>query len=151
LIILLFTLRFVDTNDNKDQVKVRECFIAYKPVSDSSGAGLTGLFDEIVQEFDWDMNDCRGQGYDNGANMVGVNKGVQTRILNQYSRSFFNPSGCHSLNLVVADAAKTSVKSVSLFGFHQRLFVLFSGSTKRWQVISKHVEGPSLKKGCETH
>jgi hypothetical protein len=56
----------------------------YKPVSDSSEAGLTGVFiDEIVQEFDSDMNDCRGQG-------------VQTRILNQYPRSFLNPCGCHT-------------------------------------------------------
>ena len=146
---LSLTFRFVDTNE--DEVKVRECFVAYQPVSDSLGAGLTGLFlDKIVQEFDLDMNDCQGQGYNNGANMVGVNKGVQTRILNQYPRAFFNPCGCHSLNLVVADATKTSVKSVSLFGFLQRLFVLFSGSTKRWEVISKYVEGLSLKKVCET-
>lgn len=145
---LSVTFRFVDTNE---EVEVRECFVAYKPVSDSSGAGLTGIFlDTIVQEFDLDMNDCRGQGYDNGANMVGINKGVQTRILNQYPRAFFNPCGCHSLNLVIADAAKTSVKSVSLFGFLQRLFVLFSGSTKRWEVVSKHIEGLSLKKVCET-
>lgn len=119
---------FVDVIE--EEVEVRECFVAYKPVSDSSGAGLTGLFlDTIVQEFDLDMNDCRGQGYDNGANMVRVNKGVQTRILNLYPRAFFNPCGCHSLNLVIADAAKSSVKSVSLFGFLQKLFVLFSGST----------------------
>ncbi|GBP80909.1 hypothetical protein EVAR_48990_1 [Eumeta japonica] len=139
------TFRFVDVNE--EEVDVRECFVAYKPICDSSGAGITGLFlDTIVQEFDLDMNDCRGQGYDNGANMVGVNKGVQSRILNLYSRAFFNPCGCHSLNLVIADTAKSSVKSISLFGFLQRLFVLFSGSTKRWEVISKHIEGLSLKK-----
>lgn len=54
------------------------------------------------------------------------------------------------MNLVIADAAKSSVKSVSLFGILQRLFVLFSGLTKRWEVISKHIEGLSLKKVCET-
>ncbi|XP_023210058.1 uncharacterized protein LOC111612994 [Centruroides sculpturatus] len=43
---LSLTLRFVDTNESK--VQVRECFVAYKPVSDSSGAGLTGLFLDIL-------------------------------------------------------------------------------------------------------
>jgi hypothetical protein len=73
---------------------------------------------------------------------------IQINVFNiKPSYSSNNP---RSLNLVVTDAAKTSVKSVSLFGFLQRLFVLFSGSTKRWEVISKHVEGLSLKKVCET-
>jgi hypothetical protein len=82
------------------------------------------------------MHDCRGQGYDNGANMVGLEQGVQSRITRDFRRSFFNPRGCHSLNLVVSYAAKTSVKSVSLFGVIQRLFVFFSSSTKRWEDIS---------------
>lgn len=144
---LSFTVRFVDINE----ARVRECFIAYKPVTDSTGEGLTDLFlDNIVQKYDLDMNDCRGQGYDNGANMVGKNKGLQARILKKFPRAFFNPCGCHSLNLVVADAVKTSVKSVSLFGILQRLFVLFSASPKRWKIMEKYVKFLSLKKVCET-
>lgn len=96
------------------------------------------------------MNDCRGQGYDNGVNMIGKDKGVQARILKQFPRAFFNPCGCHSLNLVVADAVKTSVKSISLFGILQRLFVLFSASTKRWDIKKRYVKLLSLKKICET-
>lgn len=144
---LSITLRFVDV----DEIQVRECFIAYKPVTDSTGEGLTSLFlDNIIQNYDLDMNDCRGQGYDNGANMVGKDKGVQARILRQFPRAFFNTCGCHSLNLVVADAVKTSVKSISLFGILQRLFVLFSASTKRWDIMKKYVKSLSLKKICET-
>lgn len=141
------TFRFFDV----DEFCVRECFLTYKPVTDSSGEGLTGIFlDEIIDKYDIDMNDCRGQGYDNGANMVGQQKGVQSRITKKFPRAFFNPCGCHSLNLVVDDAAKTSVKSVSLFGILQRLFVCFSNSTKRWEVISKHVKNLTLKNVCET-
>lgn len=144
---LSITLRFVDV----DEIQVRECFIAYKPVTDSTGEGLTSLFlDNIIQNYDLDMNDCRGQGYDNGANIVGKDKGVQARILRQFPRAFFNTCGCHSLNLVVADAVKTSVKSISLFGILQRLFVLFSASTKRWDIMKKYVKSLSLKKICET-
>lgn len=144
---LSVTFRFFDIDDNY----IRECFVTYTPVSESSGQGLTGLFlDEVIKKHDLDMHDCRGQGYDNGANMVGNQRGVQSCITREFPRAFFNPCGCHSLNLVVSDAAKTSVKSVSLFGVIQRLFVFFSSSTKRWEVISKHTEALTLKKVCET-
>jgi hypothetical protein len=35
------------------------------------------------------MNNCRGQGYDNGVNMMGKLRGVRTRINNLYPRAFF--------------------------------------------------------------
>jgi hypothetical protein len=34
-----------------------------------------------LKENNINISDCRGQGYDNGANMKGKNKGVQTRVL----------------------------------------------------------------------
>jgi hypothetical protein len=63
--------------------------------------------------------------------MIGKHKEVRTRIDNLYPRAFLNPCGCHSLNLIVGDAAKSSVKSVSLFGVLQRLYILFSASPRR--------------------
>jgi hypothetical protein len=53
--------------------------------------------------------------------MNGKNNGVQKRILDQNPLSFFMPCGCHNLNLVLCDAAKSSVKSVTLFGVLGRL------------------------------
>lgn len=95
------------------------------------------------------MNGYRGQRYNNRANMVGKDKGVQVRILKQFPRALFNPCDCHSLNLVV-DAVKSLIKSISLFEILQRLFVLFSTSMKRWDVMKKYVKLLSLKKICET-
>jgi hypothetical protein len=77
----------------------------------------------MITKHGFDMDDYRGQGYDNGANMVGLKKSVQSRITREFPKAFFNPRGCHSVNLVISDAAKTSVKLVS--------FVYFSSSTKR--------------------
>ena len=37
------------------------------------------------------VQNIRGQGYDNGANMKGVHSGVQKRISNINSRAFLNP------------------------------------------------------------
>jgi hypothetical protein len=82
--------------------------------------------------------------------MIGKHKGVRTQINNLYPRAFFNPCGCHSLNLIVGDAAKSSVKSVSLFGVLKRLYMLFSVSPKHWVLLKKHIKNLTLKEVCET-
>lgn len=46
------------------------------------------------------LEDCRGQGYDNGANMAGIYRGVQARILEKNRGAIFLPCAAHSLNLV---------------------------------------------------
>lgn len=125
---------------------VCECFLAYEPVTDSSGDGLTRIFlDEIVDKYDSDMNNCRGQDYDNEATMVGQQKGIQSCITRKFPKAFFNPCGCNRLNLVMADVAKTSVKSVSLFGI-LHLFVFFNLNE---EVVSniKTFEEVNFKKG----
>lgn len=107
--------------------------LSYKAVTDSSGKGLTSIFlDKIVHKYDVDMNDSRGLDYENGANVVGQQKKCSITITKNFPRTFFNPCDCHSLNLVVADTSKTSVKSVSFCVF------LFSTSTKRWGVMLNH-------------
>ncbi|GFV71161.1 zinc finger MYM-type protein 1 [Trichonephila clavipes] len=78
---------------------------------------------------------CRGQGYDNGANKVGINKGVRTRILNIKPRAFFTPCGCHSWNLLLIDAANSFATVKAFFGFINKIYVLFSKSSKRWEIV----------------
>ena len=58
--------------------------------------------------------------YDNGANMKGKNVGVHKRIRDMNPKAIFVPCACHSLNLVVCDAAKSSVQALSYFGCLQR-------------------------------
>ena len=94
-------------------IRIEEHFLGFLPVYDTTGLGLTETVLNELQTLNIDIMDCRGQGYDNGSNMKG-NK-----------RAFFVPCGCHSLNLVISDAAKSSAKTITLFGIIQRTFVLF--------------------------
>jgi len=64
--------------------------------------------------------------------MMGSKQGVQTRILQLNNKACCVPCSSHTLNLVLADAAKSSVASVSFFGVLQRLYNLFSSSVQRW-------------------
>jgi hypothetical protein len=49
------------------------------------------------------IDDVRGQGYDNSSNMKGKHQGVQKRLLEINQRALYMPCACHSLNLALCD------------------------------------------------
>ena len=107
-----------------EEVNVREHFLGFVQVSDTSGQGLTAcLLDELSKK-GISLQNMRSQGYDNGSNMKGKNVGVQKRILDLNPRAFFVPCGSHSLNLVVNDAA-LSCTLVLTFSTIYRNFITF--------------------------
>lgn len=74
---------------------------------------------------------------------------MQARLLHLNPRAFYVPCGAHTLNLVIADAAKDSTDAFVYFGHLTKLYTLFSASTQRWDVLKKHVN-LSLKSWAET-
>lgn len=124
-------LRFCNTSTGT----IEEHFIGFLAVSETTGEYLSNAILGELEKYGLDIQNCRGQGYDNGANMVGINSGVKTRILNINPRAFFTPCGCHSWNLLLVDAANSSVSAKTFFGFIQKIYLLFSGSSKRWELV----------------
>ena len=73
-------IRFVHVDENK-KVTVEESFIDFIESHEKPGLDLAT---EILQKLEQDninIEDVRGQGYDNRANMSGKYLGVQSRIL----------------------------------------------------------------------
>jgi hypothetical protein len=62
-------LRYVDTETGC----IEENFVGFIPVQETSPATLTDAILSELRIQGLDINDCRGQGYDNAANTVGVN------------------------------------------------------------------------------
>ena len=60
------------------------------------------------------------------------------------------PCACHSLNLTLCYMAKSCSKAISFFGIVQWIYVLFSSSTKRWNVLLEYVESLTVKSLCNT-
>jgi hypothetical protein len=100
-------------------------------VEDTTGKGLSDLLLASIEKLGLNIDDCRGQGYDNGANMKGKHEGVQAHILRADSRAFFTPCGCHNLNLVLGDMTKCSSQAVTFFGVLQRICVITAASPVR--------------------
>ena len=74
-------------------------------ISDSTGKGLLDALLEKATELQLELSDCRGQSYDNGANMKGKHSGVQARMLDINPKAVYVPCANHTLNLVVVDSA----------------------------------------------
>ncbi|KAE9545541.1 hypothetical protein AGLY_001084 [Aphis glycines] len=117
--------------ESQKHCNIEEHFIGFIAVDSTTGEHLTNIILHELKSNGLDIQDCRGQGFDNGANMVEINKGVKTRILNINPKAFFAPCGCHSWNSILVDAAKSSITAKTFFGFIQKMYLLFSKSSKR--------------------
>ena len=72
--------------------------------------------------------------------MKGKHSGVQARMLDINPKAVYVPCANHTLNLVVVDSANSSTEALTLFGVLTRLYMLFSSSAQRWEILKKHVE-----------
>lgn len=97
------------------------------------------------QLLDLNVNDVRGQGYDNGSNMKEKHQGVQKRLLEINPRALYMPCACYNLNLTVSDMTLSCAKVVTFFGVVQHIYTLFSSSTKRWNVLLNKVPNLTVK------
>ena len=145
---LSLTIRIV--NISEYPIKINEHFLGFFNVNDTTGLGLTEIIIGALNDFGLNISFCREQGYDNGANMKGKKIGLQKRILDLNSLAFYLLCGSHSLNLVICDAAQSSLNSINVFGMIQRLFT-FSASTSCWNVLLSHTTNFTLKRLCDTH
>lgn len=77
----------------EDAPQIKEHFLGFLVAEESTGGSLSALILKRLEELNIPFEDCRGQSYDNGANMKGKNKGVQARLLQLNPRAFFIPCG----------------------------------------------------------
>jgi len=96
---------------------------------------ITDSLMEFLSEQEINIEDCRGQSYDNASNMSGQYLGVQARIKELSPYATFVPCFAHSLNLVGNSAANCCGDATKFFLFLESIYAFFAGSTYRWGLL----------------
>ncbi|XP_014663451.1 PREDICTED: zinc finger MYM-type protein 1-like [Priapulus caudatus] len=87
-----------------------------------------------------DIANCRGQSYDNAANMSGKYRGMQAIIQQINPLAVYVPCTAHSLNLVGQTAVSSCRPVVSYFGFVQELYNFFTSSKSRFANLMDRIK-----------
>jgi len=130
-----------------------ERFVKFIPIHGHTGESLARTLFSFLQENDISIKDCRGQSYDNASNMSGKYIGMQAIVRNENELAEYIPCAAHSLNLVGQSAVSCCTEAVSFFDFVQKLYVFFSASTHRWNLLMdafKPLGIPTLKRLSDT-
>ncbi|KAL4090089.1 hypothetical protein QTP88_024990 [Uroleucon formosanum] len=120
-----------------------ERFITFIHITSHTGANLALCLLNFLKENGINIENCRGQSYDNASNMSGTYTGMQAEIKKCNSFIDYIPCIAHSLNLVGQSAVDCCVEAVSFFGFVQEVYNFFFASTQRWDILKK-----TLVKNC---
>ncbi|XP_065662667.1 zinc finger MYM-type protein 1-like [Hydra vulgaris] len=108
---------------------------------------ITDILD-LLERYDIDTTNCRGQAYDNASNMSGKYSGLQARLKERSELAFYIPCAGHSLNLVGQCSVSECINSINYFGVLQSLYSFFVASTHRWDLLKgNHV---TLKRLSDT-
>ncbi|XP_042451602.1 uncharacterized protein LOC122036375 [Zingiber officinale] len=70
-------------DESENSTKVKEYWIEFLEVDDTYGLGLFMHLKNALIHLELDIDDIRGQGYDNGSNMKGKHKGLTVKPLSQ--------------------------------------------------------------------
>ena len=106
----------------------------------NKGHGAQEMFNalmEFMKIHDLDLGNCRGQSYDNASAMSGKYNGLQAKVREKNSLASWIPCTAHSLNLVGKNAAECCSSAVHFFDFLEKLFVFFTISTHRHQLLTE--------------
>jgi hypothetical protein len=120
-----------------------ERFLRFFQNTGHKAAELSQTVQQALEEYGLDIQNCRGQSYDNASNMSGAYSGLQARIKEVNPLADYVPCAAHSLNLVGICSTECCPHAVSYFEFLQQLYNFFSTSTHRWENLTAHLQANS--------
>jgi hypothetical protein len=123
---LTVIVRYVSPNDGLPI----ERFLTFLEMCNHTGESMAKMVHNyLINECKIDFSKCRGQSYDNAANMSGKYNGMQEIILKINKYAMYIPCAGHSLNLIGRAAVDCCLDAVNFFGIVQEIYNFFSSST----------------------
>lgn len=118
---LTIIIRYVSPDDGEPV----ERFLAFLAIKSHTGRELATKVLNYLEKQNVDFDLCRGQSYDNAANMTGRYNGMQAKLREENEFAVFVPCSGHSLNLVGRAAVDSCLEAVNFFDIVQKLYVFY--------------------------
>uniref|UniRef100_H2YTB8 TTF-type domain-containing protein n=1 Tax=Ciona savignyi TaxID=51511 RepID=H2YTB8_CIOSA len=114
-----------------------ERFLKFIPIYSHTGSEIARIILQFLEENGINIQNCRGQSYDNASNMSGKYKGVQAIIRERCSVAYYIPCTAHSLNLIGKCAAECCPNAVEFFNLLQNLYSWWSARYDAVRALNK--------------
>jgi len=89
----------------------------------------------VVESFNLDIQNFRGQDFDGTSVMSGAWSGIQQKILSTISNAPYVHFCAHNLNVIICDAAKSIHVASNFF-----IYNVYSSSVPRWSNLAFNIE-----------
>ena len=90
-----------------DNFEAHENFIGMHVVDSIGSDVLVAILKDVLMRLNLSIHNCRGQCYNDAANMAGAKNGVAVQLANEGSRAIFTHYYRHALNLAAGDTRRT--------------------------------------------
>ncbi|XP_065652842.1 zinc finger MYM-type protein 1-like [Hydra vulgaris] len=130
---------------------VYERFFCFLQIKSHEGKSLITDILDLLERYNIEITNCRGQAYDNASNMSGKYSGLQARLKERSELAFYIPCAGHSLNLVGQCSISECINSINYFCVLLSLYSFFVASTHRWDLLKgNHALNHTLKRLSDT-
>jgi len=142
---LTLCVRYVDVPN----CVIREDFLGFIKMESTTGIAIATAIQNELENIGLTFENLRGQGYDGGSNMSGVNNGVQSLILKKQPLAFYTHCLSHCLNLCLSKACNVpAIKN--MMGTIQSVSSFFSNSAKRTEKLKSVIESTEISESNES-
>ncbi|CAF2907259.1 unnamed protein product [Rotaria sp. Silwood2] len=132
---LSLSIRHLSRDNN--QIQIKEEFIGFTPLSDSSAKRIFEKIIEYLRSTGLDLTYLRG--YDGCSVMSGHIGGVQKLISDTAPRALYVHCASHSLDLAICDACDDKLIQL-FFGTIKTIIKFISGSPKRQNLLKRAIQ-----------
>lgn len=113
-----------------------ERFVKFLPNQGHKAQEMFEGLKKFLEDNDIDIQNCRGQSYDNASAMSGRYNGLQAKVAAENPHAVWIPCFGHSLNLVGKAAAECCQEGLTFFSFLEAVYVFFTASTHRYATLT---------------
>ena len=114
-----------------------ERFLTFMPIQGHKAYKLFDGLTKFLTTNDINLENCRGQSYDNASAMSGKYNSLPAKVAGKNKLAKWIPCAGHSLNLVVKSAAECCPAYVAFFDFPEKIYVFFTGFVYRYQILTE--------------